>query len=945
MKNRKDRKNSMKKLLHCFLFAALFTASSLIPLPAAHAATFTVSNLADTNDGICNVHCSLREAITAANSAAGDDVITFTSNVRGAIDLTSTLPNLLTNISIQGPGANLLTVRRSTAAGTPDFRILNSNGVVSLSGLTFSNGRITGNGDDGYAGAIGAGSYGMLTIQDCVFSHNYGVNGGAIYNEGGTLLIYNSTFTDNIAVAGGALLNQPSNARTLISQCTFSGNTATKYMGGAILNLMPLAIEHCTFSGNSAPSGAGIYTYWALSIKHTILANNGRNIETSDEPRAQITSQGYNLANDDGGGFLTGPGDLINTNPFIGSLQNNGGPTLTHALLAGSPAINAGDPNFAPPPTFDQRGEGFPRVQNGRIDIGAFETEVLPKLSISNTMQAEGSSGATSAIFTVTLSETSVKPVTVEYVTGNGTAIIGSDFNLTSGTLTFAVGQNSAFIHVPIIDDVLDEANEIFSVVLKRPANATIDDALGIGTIADNDAPPSISIADAYAVTEGDSSAVELFFHVNLSEPSGKTIKVSFTSQDITATAPDDYFAINSIPSGPITFPPGATRAIISVTIRGDTLDEINETLSINLSAPVEVTISDSQGIGVIMDDDRAPTLFLYDSEVFEGTGGVKYAIFGVRLSAISGQTVRVNAIPTNGSAKAPDDFALGEIVVEIPPGQLEQTFVVPIQSDALNETDELFYVILSSPVNATIARGRGICTILDDDAAPTISIDDISIKEYNSGQATAALRLRLSAPSGQVVRVSYATANGTATAGSDYVAVAPTSVAFNTGSLYAYARVLINGDLLNETNETFLVNLSNPTNATIADAQGVGTILNDDSAPALSINDVSITEGSAGTKQLTFTVTLTKASGQTVTVKYATADGTAQAASDYAAKNGTLTFAPGGVLTQIVNITINGDAVVEPNEAFYVFLSGQVNAAVSKARGVGTITNDDSSG
>jgi len=89
-------------------------------------------------------------------------------------------------------------------------------------------------------------------------------------------------------------------------------------------------------------------------------------------------SQGYNISSDDGGGYLTGPGDQINTDPLLGPLQNNGGPTFTHALLPGSPAIDAGNPNFTPPPFYDQRGLGFDRVRNGRIDIGSFEVQFGP---------------------------------------------------------------------------------------------------------------------------------------------------------------------------------------------------------------------------------------------------------------------------------------------------------------------------------------------------------------------------------------------------------------------------------------------------------------------------------------------------------------------------------------------------------------------------------------
>ncbi|HEY0076507.1 MAG TPA: Calx-beta domain-containing protein, partial [Abditibacteriaceae bacterium] len=124
-----------------------------------------------------------------------------------------------------------------------------------------------------------------------------------------------------------------------------------------------------------------------------------------------------------------------------------------------------------------------------------------------------------------------------------------------------------------------------------------------------------------------------------------------------------------------------------------------------------------------------------------------------------------------------------------------------------------------------------------------------------------------------------------------------------------------------------------------------VGTIVNDDTPPAILINNANITEGNAGTKVLTFTVSLSKASGKTISVNYATADGIARSTSDYVAKSGTLSFAPGSALTQTISITVNGDSMVEGDETLYVILSGAVNASIGRGRGVGTITNDDSSG
>src|SRR4029079_18609247 len=132
-------------------------------------------------------------------------------------------------------------------------------------------------------------------------------------------------------------------------------------------------ITNSTISDNG---GYNIFTVTAVELGHTILkaSSSGVNVGING---GTVTSLGYNLSSDNGGGFLTGPGDQINTDPFLGPLQDNGGPTLTHALLPGSPAIDAGDPNFTPPPHYDQRGPGFSRVFGGRIDIGSFEVQPL----------------------------------------------------------------------------------------------------------------------------------------------------------------------------------------------------------------------------------------------------------------------------------------------------------------------------------------------------------------------------------------------------------------------------------------------------------------------------------------------------------------------------------------------------------------------------------------
>ncbi len=478
-------------------------------------------------------------------------------------------------------------------------------------------------------------------------------------------------------------------------------------------------------------------------------------------------------------------------------------------------------------------------------------------------------------------------------------------------------------------------ATDNYSVTISTATDAMGRDFGNVDTTI-----PTAALNDV-TITEGNSGTTNATFTVKLDIVSSQAVSLNYATANGTAVATGDYTG----KTGTLTIPAGQTTGTITIPIKGDVLDEADESFFVNLTNPDGARISDAQGRCVIVDNDVTPSVAINDVTLIEGDSGTKNATFTIKLSAASGQTVTVNAIPYNGSARTPQDYVTGGARLVFASGETTKTFSVPVKGDLLDEPQENFFVILSSPVNSSIARGRAIGTINDNEAAPSISIDDVRIGEGNVGQRVASFRLKLSAPSGQVVRVSYATAGGTAAAGVDYVAVPATQIAFSAGNLYAYARVLINGDVLNEPDETFNVNLTAPLNATIADAQALGTILNDDSAPSLTINDVSISEGNSGTKNLTFTVTLSKASGQAVTIIYDTADGIAKSSSDYTAKSGTLSFAPASALTRTFSVAISGDSVVEGDETFFVFLSGATNASVGKARGVGTILNDDTSG
>ena len=243
------------------------------------------------------------------------------------------------------------------------------------------------------------------------------------------------------------------------------------------------------------------------------------------------------------------------------------------------------------------------------------------------------------------------------------------------------------------------------------------------------------------------------------------------------------------------------------------------------------------------------------------------------------------------------------------------------------------------------VAEYRGVHVMLNDGIwtfpAPAITIGDVTVTEGNNGSVSAVFMVSLSAAYDQPVTVNFATADGTAASGGDYQA-ASGMVTFAPGETLKTVTIQVYGDRLPESNETFFVVLSNPTNATIADAQGVGTIVDDE--PRISISDVAKSEGKKGqTTLFTFTVTLSTAYDQAVTMSFRTVNGTATTSDgDYIAKTGTLTFAPGET-TKTITIEVKGDSKKEANETFYLDLFGNsTNSLFTKNRGFGTILNDD---
>ena len=534
----------------------------------------------------------------------------------------------------------------------------------------------------------------------------------------------------------------------------------------------------------------------------------------------------------------------------------------------------------------------------------------------------------------VTLSAASGLTVEVDYATGNGTATAGNDYTTTNGTLTFTAGQTTLPLSIPILGDVVDEEDEIFSVTLSNPDNATLGTATASMLITDNDPAPTISVAD---ISTADETATSTNVVATLSAASEKVITIDYTTSDGTADAGSDYTAAN----GTITFAPGVTTQNIPVAILADAIDEANETVTITLSNPSgnppAVVINDGVAVLTISDDDAAPAISIDDATTASEVGIGQQVT--VRLNAASQQTVTVDYATSDVTAWAGDDYTADTGTVTFNSGSTTETISIPILQDSIDEINETFEIQLSNPSNATIADNTSVVTITDDETTPSLSISGSSAPDDN-GTLTATVNL--SGASALTVEVDYATSNGTATAGNDYIATS-SMLTFAPGQTSKPISLTILGDVVDEEDEIFSVTLSNPDNATLGTATASMLITDNDPAPTISVADISTADETATSTNVV--ATLSAASEKVITIDYTTSDGTADAGSDYTAANGTITFAP-GVTTQNIPVAILADAIDEANETVTITLSNPSGnppaVVINDGVAVLTISDDD---
>ena len=692
----------------------------------------------------------------------------------------------------------------------------------------------------------------------------------------------------------------------------------------------------------------------------------------------------------------------------------------------------------------------LPKIEGGIGTIRNSEEDPPADASVLSVADAEATEGVDPTMdFVVTLDPAETVRVTVDYRTTNigfeYTAESSSDYTSTNGTLRFEPGEITKTVSVPILADEVEDDGETFLLYLDNPVSAQ-NGGGGVGTIRDADAADAseLSVADAVATEEEDTT---LDFVVTLDPAASATVTVDYATADGTATAGDDYTGTN----GTLTFAAGDTTKTVSVPITDDTVDDGGETLTLTLSDASGAEISDAAATGTIRNTEADPLTasfsnlpdqhtgadFTFDltftdelaagwrkvQNAFQvsdgsinrvwrktrgsdlgwnikvrpsgtdavtitlpattdcsssdgictddgrklsnsptatvagtttavettptvsiaggsGTEGSDSSVtFTVTLDEAASDTVTVDYATSDGTADAEDDYTAASGTLSFAAGETSKTITVAIADDTENESDETFTVTLSNASGADLGTGTATGTIRNRtvvvETAPTVSIAGGSGKEGDDSSISFTVTLD-EAASGTVT-VDYATSDGTADAGDDYTAASGT-LSFAAGETSKTISVAIADDTRNESDETFTVTLSNASGADLGTGTATGTIRNRAVViPTASIAGGSGTEGDDSS--ISFTVTLDKAASGTVTVDYETSDGTADAGDDYTATSGTLSFSA-GTTSKTLTVPIADDTENESDETFTVTLSNASGADLGTSTATGTIEN-----
>ncbi|QEL19745.1 beta strand repeat-containing protein [Limnoglobus roseus] len=922
-----------------------------------------------TQDGTATVADADYTAVANGNVQlfAANSTTAFTINVAttadGTVELNETLSLILSNLAA---GGRNVTFSGGGASLTGTGTILNDDAaVVSISSPSVTEGGMLSfsvsidNPVDSAVTSDRKTQDGTATVADADYT--------AVANGNVQLFAANSTtaFTINVATTADGTVELNETLSLILSNLaaggrnvTFSGGGASLTGTGTILN------DDAAVVSISSPSVTeGGMLSFSVSIDNPVDSAVTSDRKTQDGTATVADADYTAVANGNVQLFAANSTTAFTINVATtadGTVELNETLSLILSNLA------AGGRNV----TFSGGGASL-------TGTGTILNDDAAVVSISSPSVTEG--GMLS--FSVSIDNPVDSAVTSDRKTQDGTATVAdADYTaVANGNVQlFAANSTTAFtINVATTADGTVELNETLSLILSNLAaggrNVTFSGGgaslTGTGTILNDDAAV-VSISSP-SVTEGGM----LSFSVSIDNPVDSAVTSDRKTQDGTATVADaDYTAVAN--GNVQLFAANSTTAFtINVATTADGTVELNETLSLILSNLAaggrNVTFSGGgaslTGTGTILNDDAA-VVSIADSSAMEGAA----VTFTATLTNPVDVDVTVMLTPSKGgadTATATTDFDTTVKTITILAGQLTGSTTVNTVQDTLVEPDETFTATLS----ALAAGGRNVMILGAGTATGTITNDDkttltvsttSTVTEGDAGTVLLTFTVTSSKAVQGGFQVAYNTADGTATAGSgDYVALpaggAGQMLTF-TGATDGEAQmftVMVNGDKIVEANETILGQLgtvtpNDPTVQTSAfiEVNGVGTILDDDMT-TLTVSSPTIVEGTGGSTMLMFTVTSSNAVQGGFTVAYNTADGTANAGSDYTTASGVLTFAGTVGEVQTFTVTINPDSTVEqPTETFAAQL-GVVTptnpliptSKFTKVNGTGSITDDDS--
>lgn len=562
----------------------------------------------------------------------------------------------------------------------------------------------------------------------------------------------------------------------------------------------------------------------------------------------------------------------------------------------------------------------------------------MPQIKVANTTISE-IDGYADIVFS--LSAASNQTISVKYNYDSATAYAGIDFPNFSGSLSFAAGETTKVVRLAINDDIFHENIGCFRIELD-PAinNATLERSSAVITVMDNNAPadtPSISVSSC----DVDEKSGVAQFVITLDIPAFGDVAVNFATQDGTAIAGSDYFA----QTGNLVFRTGETSKTVSVMLLDDSQAEGMEAFKLVLSNASGGNLAQTVGTARIALSDTSavasPQIRVDSTTICERDG---FADVVFSLTAPSAQTASVSYHYSPGTvrsdADSPDSpWFYGKIAFA--PGETSKTLRLPIHNETDPEVVESFLITLFTPNYASLERTSAVVTIIDNDATagtPEISISNCVVDEK---AGVAQFVVSLNKPADSDVAVSFTTQDGEAKAGSDYVAQTGNLV-FRSHETSKVISIVLSDDTTPESFESFKVQLTNATGATLANAVGSAQIgisdTNLQDVPQISIANTTVNEID-GFVDLLFH--LSAPSAQIASVSYGFAYGSSSPSRDFPFFDGSLSFAPGET-TKVLRLPIFDDNSYENTEGFWVVLNAPINATLERSLAVVTIIDND---